>query len=404
VKYYKYMIFGAGPSGLGFAHTLLKGGEDSFLVLEKEETVGGLCRSEDVDGSPLDIGGGHFLDVKRSQVLDLLFEFMPRSDWREHIRISKIALGGCEIDYPLEANIWQLSVQDQLAFLESIARAGSVIGSPMPESFEAWIAWKLGDRIAEEYMLPYNRKIWSCDLNELGVYWLYKLPDVSFRDTLRSCLERKPFGLLPAHGHFLYPREYGYGEVWRRMGNALGDRLLTSTPVTKVDLSHMIVNGEFRASRIVTSIPWTIWPGIADIPSPIQACIDSLRKASIDVDYRPETLSTRAHWIYIPDEGLPYHRILCRSNFCKGSRGYWTETNSKRAEGQNEWRWRNEYAYPLNTRKKPGAIAEICRWAEERRILPLGRWGLWEHMNSDVAVAEAMAAGQRALQNRGSMP
>ncbi len=49
-----------------------------------------------------------------------------------------------------------------------------------------WIRWKLGERIAEEYMLPYNRKIWSVDLDSLGTYWLYKLSDVSFRKTFAA--------------------------------------------------------------------------------------------------------------------------------------------------------------------------------------------------------------------------
>src|SRR5947207_1003594 len=170
----KYLILGAGASGLSFAHTLLRQGEDSFLVLEKEAEPGGLCRSRLVDGAPLDIGGGHFLDVRRKDTLELLFRFMPESEWQRFSRVAKIRLRGVEVDHPLEGNLWQLPVDAQVDFLESIARAGSVRGEPMPESFEAWTRWKLGERIADEYMLPYNRKIWRMDLNQLGTYWLYK--------------------------------------------------------------------------------------------------------------------------------------------------------------------------------------------------------------------------------------
>ncbi|MBM3126818.1 MAG: amine oxidoreductase, partial [Chloroflexi bacterium] len=86
MQHYKYVILGAGPSGLSFAHTLKSLGEDSFLVIEKESVAGGLCRSETVDGAPLDIGGGHFLDVKRQEALNLLFRFLPRSEWRGYCR------------------------------------------------------------------------------------------------------------------------------------------------------------------------------------------------------------------------------------------------------------------------------------------------------------------------------
>lgn len=50
----KYLILGAGPSGLSFAHTLKSLGEESFIIIEKEPIAGGLCRSEEVDGGPVD--------------------------------------------------------------------------------------------------------------------------------------------------------------------------------------------------------------------------------------------------------------------------------------------------------------------------------------------------------------
>jgi len=389
---YRYVILGAGPSGLAFAHSLRLADENSFVILEKEAEVGGLCRSREVDGKPLDIGGGHFLDLKRKDVLDLLFRFMPREEWEEHRRVSKIRIRGKEVDHPLEANLWQLPTLDQIDFLDSIARAGCTRGEPMPESFADWIRWKLGDCIANEYMLPYNRKIWSTELDRLGTYWLHKLPAVSFRDTLQSCLEHRPYGSLPAHETFLYPKEFGYGEVWRRMGEALGDQLILNESFNRLDLSERVVNRRFRGEHIITTIPWTLWPAATRLPPAIATNITKLVHIPIDVDYHAETLPGDAHWIYDSDENKEYHRIVCRSNFCPGSRGYWTETNSTRSAAKAGWFHRNEFAYPLNTLDKPAAVTSIIKWARERSIYPLGRWGTWEHMNSDVAVSQAITA------------
>ena len=61
----KYLILGAGPAGLTVANKLKEKGETDFLLVEKEDEVGGLCRSKEVDGTDLDIGGGHILDVRR---------------------------------------------------------------------------------------------------------------------------------------------------------------------------------------------------------------------------------------------------------------------------------------------------------------------------------------------------
>jgi protoporphyrinogen oxidase len=168
LKHVRFCILGAGPSGLAFAAALKRAGCDSFVLLEKEPDAGGLCRSAVVDGAPLDIGGGHFLDIGRQRVLDFVFAFMPREEWREFKRVSTIRIRGVEVEHPLEGNLWQLPLEAQVEFLESIARAGAAQGAPEPTTFDAWMRWKLGDRITDEYMLPYNRKIWSLPLSNLG--------------------------------------------------------------------------------------------------------------------------------------------------------------------------------------------------------------------------------------------
>lgn len=397
MQHKKFVILGAGPSGLSVAHALLEKGlaPNDLVVLEKEDEPGGLCRSKQVNGSPLDIGGGHFLDNRKAHVLEFLFQFMPIHEWNRFDRISKIRIRDQEVDHPLESNLWQLPLKDQLDFLESIAQAGCVQGQAMPEEFSDWISWKLGARIANEYMLPYNRKIWSIDLDCLGTYWLHKLPDVSFRETLQSCLEGEPFGKLPAHGVFYYPKSHGYGEVWRRMGEALGQSLKLESPVTSIDLDNLIINEEWKADFIISSIPWTLWPQFCDVPDDIRDSVAKLENAAIDIDYIPDVLSSPAHWIYEPNETVRYHRILLRQNFVPGSKGYWTETNASRSSELSGWRHHNPFAYPINTIEKPKSIEHILDWAKSKQILGIGRWGRWEHMNSDVAVDEALVVADR---------
>jgi len=398
---FKYIILGGGPSGLSVAHGLIDNGCDpsDLLILEKESEVGGLCRSREIDGSPLDCGGGHFLDIKKQNVLDLIFRFLPEKDWNRFDRVSKIRLRGQEVDHPLEANLWQLDIDSQLDYLESIALAGSVKEEPMPESFSEYIRWKLGNRIADEYMIPYNEKIWSIGLNELGTYWLYKLPNVSFRETLQSCIESHAKGSLPAHGIFLYPKEYGYGEVWRRMGEALKASLVTSCSIDSINLETMTINGMWKADKIISTIPWAAWSNFCALDDDIKDAIKELKYASIDVEYHANDINSDAHWIYEPDKKIPYHRILARSNFCTNSRGYWTETNSARTESKPSGPgfFHNEFAYPINTLKKPALIEKIDMWAKSHNVIPLGRWGRWEHMNSDIAVSEALTLAEKLM-------
>ncbi|MCR5746972.1 MAG: NAD(P)-binding protein [Lachnospiraceae bacterium] len=387
----RFLIIGAGPSGLSFANRLIDNGIDDFLVIEAGECAGGLCRSARVDGSPLDISGGHFIDVRRPKVNEFLFRFMGEDELNSFDRITKIRVGDQRIGYPYEANIWQLSIDDQVEHLKSIASAGCNNGVPEPENFLEWITWKLGDKIAEKYMLPYNEKIFSVDLNTLGTYWMNKLPDVSFEDTLRACLMKKPYGTLPGHARFYYPRKYGAGELWLRMAERLKEHIKYGVDAKELDAEANTVNGEFKADVIINTAPWTSFERINGVTEDFLKAVQTLQYSSIVVKYLPDTEDKEVNWEYFPDRSLDYHRILYRNTFAEGSKGAWAEINLKRYEKkENDTAFITRYAYPLNTIDKPRNIALILDEAKGHNIYGLGRWGEWEHYNSDVVVELAM--------------
>lgn len=393
----KYLILGAGPAGLTFAAKLKQKGITDFLVLEKESKAGGLCRSVDIDGSPFDIGGGHFLDVRRPKVNEFLFGFMSEDEWDKHDRDSRIVVNGIEVNHPIEANIWQMKIEDQIEYLKSIAVAGCNLGTEMPEEFVSWIYWKLGSKVAEDYMIPYNQKMFSKELNQLGTYWLEKLPNVSFEETLLSCLTKKAYGKQPGHAQFYYPKKYGYGELWLRMADFIKDNIEYEKRIKGIDFDNKTVTTQdgckIKADVIVTTIPWMEFDVIEGMPDTLKNSISELKFSSIQTEYFSQNLDTKAQWIYYPDPSLSYHRILVRHNFCPNSKGYWTETNSERINMEkpnDNYKYMNQYAYPLNTRTKPEIMSELLNWSMEHGVYGLGRWGEHQHYNSDVTVELAM--------------
>ena len=393
----KYLILGAGPAGLTLANKFKQDGKTDFLVLERETEAGGLCRSVDVDGSPFDIGGGHFLDVRRLHVNQFLFQFMPEEEWDLYSRDSRIEVNGNMVNHPIEANIWQMKLEDQVEYLKSIAVAGCNLGTEMPKKFVEWIYWKLGSKIAEDYMIPYNQKMFSKELNQLGTYWLEKLPNVSFEETLLSCLTKKAYGKQPGHAQFYYPKKYGYGELWLRMAEAIKDNIEYNKVVKDIDFNTKTVTtadgATYQADVIITTIPWMAFETIVGMPEDIKNSIAMLKFSSIQTEYHAENLDTEAHWIYYPDPKLSYHRILIRHNFCPNSKGYWTETNSERIgmeEPNDNFKYLNEYAYPLNTIDKPEIMKKLLTWSAEHGVYGLGRWGEHEHYNSDLTVDLAL--------------
>lgn len=89
--------------------------------------------------------------------------------------------------------------------------------------------------------------------------------------------------------------------------------------------------------------------------------------------------------------------MLYRQNFLKESKGSAQETNTLRMRHTLAFNNHNKYAYPLNTIDKPELINMILEWGKSMSVIGLGRWGEWEHMNSDVAIEKALSLAKWIL-------
>lgn len=87
---YEYIIIGAGVTGLTLCKKFREAGISDILVLEADNRVGGLCKTEEIDGHKLDIGGGHFFHTKHPEVFEYIFSLLSEDKFRYYKRISKI--------------------------------------------------------------------------------------------------------------------------------------------------------------------------------------------------------------------------------------------------------------------------------------------------------------------------
>ncbi|MPN26767.1 hypothetical protein SDC9_174192 [bioreactor metagenome] len=231
----------------------------------------------------------------------------------------------------------------------------------------------------------------------LGTYWLYKLPNVSYEQTLKSCQEHQFYGVMPAHSSFYYPIKYGYGEVYLRMAAFLGEHIHTNYTVTDFDWKNRVVNNEYQAECIINTLPWQELSNA--FPQEIKNEIKNLLYTSVDVDYYDEDYNHHTQMTYFADETLPYHRIIYRKEFIQSEdvRGYWTEANSKIGCKKGKLSYTNKYAYPINTINKPASAEKVKLWAEKQKILSIGRWGDWQYHNSDVVMQQGIDLAKKLL-------
>lgn len=397
-----YVILGAGVSGVVFARLLQLSGVERFLVLEAEDAPGGLCRSADVGGHVFDTGGGHFLCSRHPDVYGFLFRHLSRDAFNRYDRVSGINIDGYRVDYPLESNVWQLPASLGAQYLASIQANGEARGRPAPTDFEGWVRWKLGDLIAERYMLPYNRKIWGMEPSELDIDWLHKIPRLDVAAIARACATRTNTpDYFPSHQYFYYPKRGGFQTLFDALFEPIRSQVVLGEPAQRVERQGetLVVNGRYRARRVINTVPWH---ALADSPifdTATREAVGRLTASHLVVSLHEGPSEPRTHWVYEPDETLAHHRMFFPRNFAPHSApaGLTRETNGRRFVAGTDALAvaHNRYAYPVPVLGWARTIAAVLAHVEPRGVYGLGRWGQWQYFNSDVCVHEAMRLARR---------
>jgi protoporphyrinogen oxidase len=400
------VIVGAGITGITVARLLQQRGFDDLVILEKESEPGGLCRSKLINGHVLDIGGGHFLCSRYPEVYQFIFAHLPESEFNCFTRVSKLVLGGDVIDYPLEYNIWQLPKERQIEYLISCIRTGEQAGSRQPKNFREWIEWKLGHRIANDYMLPYNRKIWGVEPDELDVDWLEKIPPFDLHRIVETCLAREPdLDKMPSHQSFYYPKQGGFQTIFDAIHARVQEKVRLSMPLRSLrrDRTNWIVNDEYSTPTIVNTIPWPVFHHkVSRPPAGLTRDLQRLKTSALVVSLHEAPYRHDWHWCYVPDPELAHHREFFIQNYAPHSapNGLYRETNRLRWQSARDaiYVHDNQDAYPIPLRGHTAAADKVRNRYAESSVLGVGRWGQHRYFNSDVCIREAMKLVERFIE------
>lgn len=162
----RVVIIGAGPAGLTAAHQLVKGGV-APLILEADDTVGGISRTAERDGWRFDIGGHRFF-TKVQAVEDVWFEILGPEDFLRRPRLSRIYYRGKFYDYP----IVPMNALRNLGFIEAVRCVLSYLWvriRPPAESatLEGFVASRFGWRLYEHFFKTQSEKVWGVPCTEI---------------------------------------------------------------------------------------------------------------------------------------------------------------------------------------------------------------------------------------------
>jgi len=445
-------VLGAGIAGISAADALSAAAIPSVL-LEAEAKVGGLCRTESVQGYHCDIGGHRFF-TKAPEIEKLWLELMG-DDMLERERLSRIYYNGRFFDYPLNARnaLRNLGIRESIRCVASYGRA-RLRRRGDETNFEQWVSNRFGDRLFDIFFRTYTEKVWGVPTDTISADWAaQRIRDMELSTVLRRALlgmagRGRQVGAGAERSlleRFNYPR-FGPGMlVERQLARACAGGATLHTGHRVVRLEHdgqrvlraiaATADGErsFDADAFLSSIP--IQQLVQAMhPAPPAAVLEAaraLRYRSFLVVFlaldKPDLFPD--NWIYVHDPGTslgrmqnfgnwsphmvpnPDHSALGLEYFCTQGDALWNMDDAElQALGERELAatglaqgakvlhgavFRAPMAYPLYTTGYHRHVEVLKAWlAGFDNLQPMGRYGMFKYNNADHSVLTALMAVQ----------
>jgi len=423
----KIAILGGGISGVALARLLAADGH-RVTVLEKAERGGGLCKSRRYGEFTFDEAGGHILFSKDKDVLAWQLDRCGgEAGTVRTVRNTKIRWHDRWVPYPFENGVGHLTkeaIVDCLAgYIEAFATRRA--GAPCPANFGDWIDWRLGKGFARHFMVPYNEKIWKCDLRRMASDWVAgRVPEAPIEDVVKSAIGVTTEGYTH-QSVFWFPKHGGFEAMVRGAIDGGGFTLQCGIAVDRVEKAGdgFRVNGE-AFDLVVNTVPLPlIEPAIAEIPAEVRADIRALRPISLVnlmIGVRLDEPLPPLSWVYLPfaDQG-PTNRVTYFSNYSPANapagHGSFLAEVTHRGELRPDAAWlrevvaglgragilrpekvvlleacNNEYAYIDQDLAFAARIGRVRKWFDDSGYLTFGRFGRYEYHNSDQCIGRAM--------------
>jgi len=304
-------ILGAGPTGLSTGYFL----NQDYSIWEKNQEVGGGCRTERVKGFCFDYGG-HIFYPRTKQVKVLIDKLMP-NDLYCMPREAWIYSKGIYTRYPFQANLYGHSKDVVKECLLGLMEAKLKYGENPRDftDFEDFIYKVFGKGIAKHFMVSFNKKQWALPLKEMTVDWMGEfVPIPSLEQVLDGSLKMAP-KCMGINANFIYPKKGGIQTIFDSFVPHL-QNVNTSSEVNRISLKNKSFEGNGSKTRhyekLVSTLPLPELVRIIDVvPPEVKEAHEKLRWTSlyivnIGID-RPEI--SDKHRVYYPEEDLIFHKL-----------------------------------------------------------------------------------------------
>lgn len=290
------LILGGGVTGLSFAAFY----DSDYLILEKNEKVGGYCKTSIVGEYVWDYSG-HFFHFNNDEIK----KFVTKNIDCKLLTVrkkTKIYYGERYIDFPFQTNIHQLDKSEFIQCLvDFYCREEKKV---IIKSFKDAAISKYGQSISDKFVLPYNEKLYACNLETLNSECMGRfIPTVTLDSMFKSF---KGSAVSSYNDNFVYPEKGCYEFIKSILTQIKAEKILTKTEVKKVDIEKKIAytsNSEIKFNNLISTLPFNSFLKLCNIESNVK--LTSNKVIVFNIGFNKASL-TDAHWIYYPGKEIFY--------------------------------------------------------------------------------------------------
>ena len=432
------VILGGGLAGLSAAYFCPR----RWRLIEKTERVGGLAKTEEIDGFLFD-PTGHWLHLRDPEIVRLVTTQWLPDGLITVQRRSAVYSRGVFTRFPYQINTYGLPpeviAENLIGFVEAqYGESGRELRERTPKNFEEFILRYMGEGFAKNFMIPYNRKLWTVEPAALSASWCGRfVPKPKLKEVVEGALGIAS-DAVGYNATFLYPREGGIESLPKAILKHSDGKVSLQVEPTSIDWKSRTVtlsSGETLVySQLVSTIALPqlvrcLAAGRSPVPAEVVAAANRLKATvvtHVSVGVRGPNRQPW-HWVYLPEPQFKSYRIgspsavyrkLAPAGHCSfyveySHRG---ELPRKQCEElaveelvQAQMIHRAEdvqfakaseipNAYVLYDDEYGPAKEEILRFLAQVGIQTAGRYGQWEYSSME----DAILAGRQCAQSLGT--
>lgn len=316
----KIVILGAGLAGLSAAFHI----QDGIKVFEKEDQIGGLARTDFVNGFSFDYDG-HLLHYKTDYVKRLINKLLPNR-LAAHKRNAWIYSHNVYTKYPFQANVFGLPLQIVKKCILGMLKTTLQVKDKEDKNLYDWMLASFGKGITKYFMYPYNYKFWTIPPQELIADWTVNyVPQVKIKTVLDGAfsLNTKALGY---NSEFWYPKIGGIEQVAQAFAGQIKP-IYTGYEVKAIDIESkkiQFTNGKTENyTQLICSIPMIDLKQLIvnKMPESVKMAFSKLKYISIynlNLGIDRANISNK-HWIYYPEDKFSFFRVGFPMNFSQNA-------------------------------------------------------------------------------------